>query len=231
VHEVLDDAGLAASVSVGTDVEAAFHAAFDEGPGILLIAGTGSISLARDPKGTVRRVGGWGRHLGDEGSGYAIGVEELKRLTWAEDGRAESTLMRSGLLVRCDVETVQDLIAWVGAASKADLAALTPIVADAANAGDVAATEIVEDAVRSLVGHVAAALESTGEWSDPAPLVLWGGLLAEGGSLRERVIAALSGIDVSLSFRELDPTMGAAKLALAELGPEDVTPRTSDSEH
>ncbi|MCH7991111.1 MAG: hypothetical protein IIC35_01670 [Gemmatimonadetes bacterium] len=215
VHEVLVDGGLARRILVGTDVEAAFHDAFGDGPGILLIAGTGSIAWARSPHGTVRRVGGWGRHLGDEGSGYAIGMAALRSLTWAEDGRARSTAMRADLLLGCDVERVEDLIGWVGAASKADVAALAPVVSEAANAGDAVATEIVEGAVRALVGHVTAALDSTGGWDESAPLVLWGGLLAEDGALHSRMVEALSEANVVLSVRELDPPMGAAKLALA----------------
>jgi N-acetylglucosamine kinase-like BadF-type ATPase len=217
VAGALDDGSLSARLRIGTDVEAAFHDAFGDGPGILVIAGTGSIAWARSPGGAVRRIGGWGRHLGDEGGGFAIGTDALRRLTWAEDGRAAGTDMRGDLLERCGVDSVDGLIAWIDAASKLEVAALAPVVVDAADAGDPAATEIVADAIRALTEHVRTAVEVTGPWLEPAPLVLWGGLLAEGGPLRSRMIEAVREAGVRHSAREIDPPMGAARLALSEL--------------
>jgi len=86
---------LASEVHVGTDVEAAFHDAFPEGPGILLIAGTGSIAWLRSADDVTRRVGGWGQHIGDEGSGFALGIAGLRLVTHAADGRAGETRLSS----------------------------------------------------------------------------------------------------------------------------------------
>ena len=61
-----------------SDVELAHAAAFSGGPGILVIAGTGSIAIARDRRGRWRRAGGWGQLLGDEGSGFWIGRAALR---------------------------------------------------------------------------------------------------------------------------------------------------------
>lgn len=217
VSEELDDRSLAVQVRVGTDVEAAFHDAFGDGPGVLLISGTGSIAWARALDGEVHRIGGWGRALGDEGSGYKVGADALRRVTWAEDGRAPATAMRAHLLDSCGSDEVEELIAWIETASKSEVAALAPLVVDSADAGDTAALEVVGDAVAALRGHVRAALELTGPWREPASLVLWGGFVAEGGALRSRVVEALSGMEVRLSARGVDPPMGAARLALAEL--------------
>ena len=91
--------GLAESIEVGTDVEAAFHDAFGDGPGVMLIAGTGSIAWARDESGVMHRVGGWGQHVGDEGSGYWIGHGARSGAwTGAEDGRSAATALRESVL-------------------------------------------------------------------------------------------------------------------------------------
>ena len=61
-----------------SDVELAHAAAFGGGPGLLVVAGTGSIAVARDRRGRWRRAGGWGQLLGDEGSGFWIGRAALR---------------------------------------------------------------------------------------------------------------------------------------------------------
>lgn len=213
----LQEAGLAERLVVGTDVEAAFEDAFSERPGLLLIAGTGSIAWARDERGAVHRVGGWGHQLGDEGSGYAIGLRALRALTRAEDGRGAPTDMRATLLDGCGVSSVEELVAWVGRASKAAVAALAPLVIEAADDGDEEAAAIVHDSVRELRAHVEAALRAMDvaddEWVE-VDVALWGGLIAAGGPLEGRVIVALAEIGVHPTRREVDPPMGAARLAM-----------------
>src|SRR5437868_3917514 len=58
---------------VTTDSEVALEAAVGQGPGVVLIAGTGSIAHGRNAAGATARAGGYGRWIGDEGSGYEIG--------------------------------------------------------------------------------------------------------------------------------------------------------------
>lgn len=217
VMPLLDDGSLATEVHVGTDVEAAFFDAFGNGPGILLIAGTGSVLMARDPSGAVANVGGWGRHLGDEGSGYAIGLKALRYVVRAEDGRMPPTALRVRVLRSCGLDAVDDLVSWVRRASKAQVAALAPRVIDAADDGDSAAMEIVADSIRDLAEHVRAGVERTGPWEEPAPLILWGGLLGEGGPLRSRAVEGLLDVNAQLSSHTIDPPIGAARLALAQL--------------
>jgi N-acetylglucosamine kinase-like BadF-type ATPase len=217
VSVLLNDGSLSDRVCVGTDVEAAFFAAFGDDPGMLLIAGTGSALWARSPTGEIVRVGGWGRYLGDEGSGYAIGLMGLRRVVRAEDGRDAETALRARLLSDCGVESVQELISWVELSSKGQVAALAPSVIEAGNLGDSAAAQIVTDSARDLADQVRAAVHSAGPWKEDPPLVLWGGLIATGGPLRPQVTEALRAVGVQLSSIEPDPPMGAARLALGQL--------------
>jgi glucosamine kinase len=87
--------GLARRVRVISDVEAARDGAFGERPGILLLAGTGSIALGRDGRGGLDRAGGLGPLLGDEGSAFWIGREWLRASTRARDFLAARRLLRS----------------------------------------------------------------------------------------------------------------------------------------
>src|SRR5438876_4508100 len=61
--------------------------------GIALIAGTGSIALGRDLQGSSVRAGGWGYLIGDEGSGYDLGLRCLQAVAQAADGRGKATIL------------------------------------------------------------------------------------------------------------------------------------------
>lgn len=213
----LEAAGLAERVVVGTDVEAAFHDAFGQGPGILLIAGTGSIAWARNTTGAVVRVGGWGERLGDEGSGFAIGAAALRAIAQADDGRAPATALRELVLERLSLDRPDGLIGWAATATKGAVAALAPLVSRASAEEDPVAAAILTTAVADLCLHLGTVLERTDPWPEPPELVLWGGLIGDGGPLRGPMTEALAGFSVRLSSGEVDPAMGAAKLALAAL--------------
>ena len=213
----LGKAGLAERVVVGTDVEAAFHDAFGQGPGILLIAGTGSIAWARGPAGEVIRVGGWGDRLGDEGSGFAIGLGALRAAAQAADGRGPPTALHDGVLEFLALDGREALVAWAATASKGDMGSLAPLVSQAASEGDPVAMKLLATAVSDLSDHLSAVLERAGAWPELPELVLWGGLLRDGGPLRDAMAEAVTAYPVKLVAGEVDPAMGAAKMALAAL--------------
>lgn len=209
---------LADRLIVGTDVEAAFHDAFGGGAGTMLIAGTGSIAWARDESGGDHRVGGWGSLIGDEGSGYWIGLHGLKAVVRAEDGRLAPTILAERLLEACGVDSADELVVWVDTASKGEIAGLAPRIIEGADAGDAAAEAIVESAVTALSDHVVAALGAVGVTEGKgheARVVLWGGLVAPDGPLRTRLERALNALDIQVEARPVDPPMGAADLARA----------------
>ena len=215
VTAALSRAGLAQSIEVGTDVEAAFHDAFGDGPGVMLIAGTGSIAWARDERGVMHRVGGWGQHVGDEGSGYWLVMEAFRRVARAEDGRGATTVLRASLLERLGLLEANELVTWVASASKREIAALVPDVAHAASTGDPSAAEILERAVELLARHLTTVIERSGPWSEKPHLALSGGLISGDGPLRDALLTAVAGHDLPLVDVALDPPMGAARRAFA----------------
>jgi len=214
VRRELERRGVAARVLVGTDVEAAFEAAFAGGSGILLVAGTGSIAWARDAGGGTSRAGGWGQLLGDEGSGYAIGLAALRAAVRAADGRGPETRLREAVPAALSLADPDDLVPWVAAAAKADVARLVPVVVEAAARGDAVADALLGQAGAELARHVEALLARMPSGSERPQLALWGGLLAEGGPLRGRVLERLREMPVDVRPGALDPALGAARLAL-----------------
>lgn len=223
VEEILLRAGVAGRVRVGTDIGAAFHDAFGDGPGILLVAGTGSIAWGRAEDGREARAGGWGHHLGDEGSAYALGAAALKEATWQADGRAPRTGLGDAVLEALGLADASDLIPWAASATKREVAALAPVVTGGASgaaargdpaAGDPAAAAILARAAADLDAHVAALVARLAPWSRPPAVALTGGLLQPGGPLRAPLEEALARRGLGLAPREPDPALGAARLAL-----------------
>ena len=214
VEAALRDAGLSSRTAVGGDAEATFHDAFPSGPGILLISGTGSIALGRGVDGSRVRVGGWGAHLGDEGSGYRIGMSALRALAQGEDGRGVSTDLRDPVLKALGVASPPDLIKWRASARKADVASLVPLVCEVAEAGDRAATIVIEKAVDALVEHVQTLIRRLELQPGPPEVALAGGLIEEDGPLRYRLARAIEGLPCRIQEGALDGARGACSLAM-----------------
>jgi glucosamine kinase len=220
VERGLASAGLATRVRVGTDAEAAFHAAFPDGPGLMLIAGTGSVAWGRGTSGQVR-VGGWGQQLGDEGSGYAIGLSAVRAVVRAEDGRAAPTLLRDAILEMLGLDAPVELIPWAASATKSEFAALVPLVGRCAKDGDATAQDILDEATADLEAHVRGILVKSGLGRSRPGLLLYGGVIAPGGTLREALVARLALHPVDVLQSEVDAANGAASLALASIGAGD----------
>lgn len=216
---------LAGRLGVGTDVEAAFADAFDDGPGILVVSGTGSVAWGRGSDGTRGRVGGWGSVLGDEGSGYAVGLEALRRVVRVADGRGRGrgTALRDAVLEALAMDDAGELVPWASSARKSAVAALVPVVVQVARGGDPVAGEILVRAVEELDGHVATLLETLGPWPTPPTVALAGGLLDPAGPLRRGMEEALARHPVPVLERAVDPASGAVGLArsLWQSGPEE----------
>jgi len=152
IREALSVPSRTVRVEVVHDALIALDAAYDSESGLIVIAGTGSVALARTVGGALRRVGGWGHLLGDPGSGYAIGQAGLRAVAAAFDG-GDETILRSRLGEQFEIEDRQRLIHSVYQEdfSMQDVA---PLVVESAAAGDVVAGRILHDAADGLTEQV-----------------------------------------------------------------------------
>ncbi len=217
----LVSADLAEEVVVHSDATIALDDAFAEGPGILLIAGTGSIAYGRGPTGARGRSGGWGPVFGDEGSGSWLGRRALSIVTAAHDGREPETALTGAVLTATQVEQVEGLVSWAAAATPAMLASLAPAVASTAEAGDLRANALLSIAAEELALHVRAlARQLFGDEQAAAPLAFAGGLLTRGTLLRKRLEHRLKSAvpGAQLRAEEVIPVRGAVRGALRFLG-------------
>lgn len=176
VEGALAAAGVAERVMVCSDGETALHGALAGGPGVLLIAGTGSVAHGRGEDGRVARCGGWGMIVGDEGSGYGIARAALRQALRAVDGRGPQTELLPLLLRATGVPVPDGIPPWVGRAEKAEVAALAVQVLGAARGGDAVALDVVRGAAAELAEHAAALIHRLGPWHGPTPVVVNGGL-------------------------------------------------------
>lgn len=138
---------------VESDARIALEGAFSGKPGSILIAGTGSIMFGKDANGDIHRVGGFGRFLGDEGSGFRIGQKALNLVSRNFDGRGKETKIKELLLEKFSISSVEILITEVYR-NNFDIAAVAPLVIEAAEKGDKPAQRILEDESEELILHI-----------------------------------------------------------------------------
>ena len=131
----------------------ALDAAFKGGPGILQIAGTGSNCIGRAPDGSRESAGGWSSRLGDEGSGYWIGLHAIRRALVAYD-REEPTRILETVGRIWGTHTIGELVNRGDGTPSPDFAALAPSVSQLAEEGDAVAAAVLAQAAKDLVDFV-----------------------------------------------------------------------------
>ena len=136
------------------DEEIGLDAAFRGGPGILVIAGTGAIVVGRCADGGKFTAGGWGPAIGDEGSGYWIGREAVRKIFRAYD-EGVPTMLLEGISRAWGAANLGEVVGRANSRPGPDFAALVPVVVECADAGDVLAERLLSKAGNELGKQVA----------------------------------------------------------------------------
>ncbi|HCY78048.1 MAG TPA: hypothetical protein DHV28_19245 [Ignavibacteriales bacterium] len=158
INDAHDKSIMIKKFRVESDARIALEGAFSGSAGSILIAGTGSIMFGKDEAGEIHRVGGFGRFIGDEGSGYRIGRIGLNAAARAFDGRARYTKIADLLDQEFSISSSEDLITEVYR-NNFNIAAVAPLVFEAAESGDKIAQRILEDEANELLLHISAMKE------------------------------------------------------------------------
>ena len=206
-------------VHVVGDHTIAMRAAFGDGPGVLVIAGTGSIAYGRDERGRMVRVGGWGPAISDEGSGNWIGRRAVSAMMRTADS-GQFTALEKRIMDLLNVRRREDVATVANQKNLAEFAALAPDVMDAARSGDQLAIDILNQSGAELASLAEDVIRQL--WPQPRadgiPVGVVGGVfrnvdevrLAFERSLRNRRPDAVP-------LRTLvDPALGALDLARRE---------------
>src|SRR5215472_10389322 len=193
IKAVFADFGVERSEVVGDEV-IALDAAFKGGPGILQIAGTGTNCIGRAPDGGRECAGGWSSRLGDEGSGYWIGLHAVRRALHAYD-REQPTRVLEAVGGIWGTTNIDQLINLGDSTPGPDFAALAPAIDQLAEDGDPVAREVLDQAVKDLVSFVLLVREKL--WrkhglAQEVPVAWIGSVLGKSRIVREGFFAGLS---------------------------------------
>ncbi|HSL21538.1 MAG TPA: BadF/BadG/BcrA/BcrD ATPase family protein [Vicinamibacterales bacterium] len=212
--------GYKARLVIVNDALIALEAGIGDGPGIVVISGTGSIAYGRNADGEAARAGGWGYVLGDEGSGYWIGRAAIRAVLRQADRRGAHTRLTPLLLQHFEVQRPQDLLhaVYYRGVKPPEIAALAPYVQQAFEQGDAVAAGIMDGTVRELTASAVSVARRLRMLDQPFTLLLSGGIFRGLHWLVAELPARLHDDAPRAKVRLLDrePAEGAVRLALAE---------------
>jgi len=187
--------------------------------GIVVAAGTGSIVFGRNHRGKTKRVGGWGHILGDEGGAYKIAVAGMKAALKAYDGRLVYTSLVEDFKNYFGLNNIEELIEIIyrsGLGVK-DIAALAPIVDNAAFLGDEVANQIIDDAVDELVKATVTVIDKIFVEGESFEIVTTGSVWKSKSQMWERFISCINP-EIMVIFPRFEAVYGAGLLGLKSLG-------------
>ena len=219
LREILRRIGFRNHVVVTNDARIALVAGSPLQVGIALICGTGSIAWGRNAAGEIARAGGWGWHLGDEGSGFWIGERAIREVLRAADGRGPATSLDKPLFEHFAIGKPEDLprAIYDGEYPRHQVAMFAVRVEAAARSGDAVALEILASAADELVAAARSVIARLALSSAPYDVVLSGGTFAALPGLTESVRARLAAAPARVHQLGEDPAAGAVRLAVEEL--------------
>lgn len=211
---------IAGEIEVVGDMQIALQAALGAGPGVIVIAGTGSIAYGRDAQGKTARAGGWGFAISDEGSAHWIGRTAVAAVLRAADEAADDRAAQQTPPLFPEMKSIWKVESFEQLARTAntnpDFASLLPAVVAAADAGDELAEQVLREAGREL-GQLVGIVVRRLFMGDNAviPLAMAGGVFRYAAIVREVFCAAVHTLDPRLELKGqvVDPVAGALGMA------------------
>jgi len=174
-------------IKVTHDAEVALVAATGGEPGVVVIAGTGSMAFGRNRQGRTARAGGWGYVFGDEGGAFDLTRQALRAALRYEEGWGPPTSLRERLLQATGAKTANELLHrfYTTEFTRPQIAELSRLVHEAAACGDTIALACIHQAAQQLA-ELAAAVRSQLFSPDEDVLVSYSGGVFQSELLRAR---------------------------------------------
>ncbi len=214
--EALEALGIRELEVVG-DAEIALFGATDGEPGVVVIAGTGSVSCGVNARHRSARAGGWGPMAGDEGGGSWIARRALSAIARAADGRGPETSLVAASCAYFHVSTADDLATALYAPTMTNerIAGFAKFVIEAANDDDSVAREIITEAGRELGIAAAAVIRGLKMEQESFQVAFVGGVFAAGEMLLEPLRKEVERVAAKayLAPPRFGPAVAAARMA------------------
>ncbi len=205
---------LSSPIEVVGDMETALEAAFGDGSGVIVIAGTGSIAYGRDQHGKTARAGGWGFAVGDEGSAHWIGRQAVSAVLRASDQEQPESPLLKALFRAWGVASLLDLARAGNSIPPPDFAALFPAVSGST---DEPARQVLRSAGRELaqLAEVVISRLFGKDKSVPVPVAMTGGVFRHAELVRQVFYNELRRLDPHADVRQqvVEPVEGALRMA------------------
>jgi N-acetylglucosamine kinase-like BadF-type ATPase len=200
--------------SITNDAVIALVGATAGEPGVIAIAGTGSIAFGRNAEGRTARAGGWGYAFGDEGGAFDLVRQAVRAGLRQEEGWGTATALRQALIEATGAASMNDLVHrfYTPEYPRARIASFAKLVDQAARNGDAVARDILHAGAQALATFVAAVRRQLFHRSEHTRVSYIGGVF-ESAMLRER-FAMLVGLESSCRLEP--PAYGPAAGALLE---------------
>jgi glucosamine kinase len=212
VHRLLSEV-ISGTIEIVGDMVIALQAAFGDGPGVIVVGGTGSIAYGRDHDGKTARAGGWGFAISDEGSGHWIGRAAITAGLRAQE-EGENTKVLQQVLQAWNLSTLDDLVRTANAAPPPDFSSLFPVVLATADAGDGIARSVLTQAgtelarlAKLVIGRLFA--------EQAAPVAMTGGVFRQSALVRQVFYNSLRAeySNASVNSTVIEAVKGALELA------------------
>jgi N-acetylglucosamine kinase-like BadF-type ATPase len=210
-----------------SDAAIALRAAIGASPGIIVISGTGSIAFARDDRGRVLRAGGWGTLFDDAGSGYDLGRGAITAALRDYDGRGPRTQLLARVRAALALEDITHVV--LQPLTPQEIAALFPVVLEAARRRDYVAARLSAQAGRDLAELALALMRRLGWSRRIVPVVCAGGVFRSSPAIRRSFSSHLrrSAPNAHTLLLRRPPVEGALALArdLSQAAIKSLTPK------
>lgn len=206
-------------IDVVTDAEIALYATTFGKPGLVVIAGTGSICIGTNSVGEIAISGGWGPLAGDEGGGVGIAQHALHAVAKASDGRGPATKLSESAAEYFRASGPENLIVAIYSplVDNTRIAGFARFVVEAANEGDAVALEIVTNAGEELGIAAAAVIRRLELQQQKIPIGCVGSVFKAGGTLTAPMLAKIRAIapKAFLTTPSVTPANAAAMMAIS----------------
>ena len=217
MHDVLTDSLKIDPIEIVTDADIALYGATNGEPGLVVIAGTGSICCGINAKGKRTCSGGWGPIAGDEGSGYSIAQNGLRRVAQSSDGRGQMTSLVEAAQNYFRADAIEDIAMAIYAPNMKHerIAGFARVVIETAKEGDETARELITNAGEELGTLAVAVIKQLKMEKERFQIAFVGGVFKAGELVKEPMLKAARKVapKAYLAPPQLDPATAATRMA------------------